>query len=439
MSGKLDSNGNEMKSPAKNRKGERPGFDKDVSIHLYPSADESPTKLDKAEEANFNVANDYRLSKKDKSNMRDLKIVKLESLHNNAEAYCQLIRRLTLEKWNKEDPAVLDNFMKAKDFSYCLHTQCAYTYNAAIEQMLKQIESYVTELIEYQKYETTFSPTEISGQGMEGFKKVFKENFQEFHEILSHQTEKLTWTFVECKYWEAVARIVFLEPYKAYKTQLSYLKYDIRKPYNESFASFKARVEEVFDYLDKFPVPGYKNSVPSASQFQNKHKWTNKEEVREAIFDALPKTWRDEFEKREPKDMRKVEEIQQFIFAMHKIEEEDKAHRQLMANTPTERTATQKRARNPNSNNNNNRSEMKAKKHQNNKMCNKCKRAGRSQFAYMSHSDAECKGTDHQTTKPKTQESSFQKDMRKQMLTLTKHQMTKLKRKKDDSDESESE
>ena len=61
--------------------------------------------------------------------------------------------------------------------------------------------------------------------------------------------------WLEREFWEDMARTVFREPHNAYRTQLKYLTGDIQKPFKESFSSYKARVEQVFNYLEDFPVP----------------------------------------------------------------------------------------------------------------------------------------------------------------------------------------
>ena len=130
--------------------------------------------------------------------------------------------------------------------------------------------------------------------------------------------------YMEEEYWEELARMVFREPYQAYETQLSYLMHDIQKPYNVSFTDYKARVEQVFGYLTSFPAPSLRNKDPIPDDIDKRNTPIKPNIIREALYNSLPKTWRDEFERRETVDVREVSEPI-FIDIMLKIEEEDNA------------------------------------------------------------------------------------------------------------------
>jgi hypothetical protein len=86
------------KPPAKVRKGKYLGFDKTIAIHLYPKMYDVPTPSDKPEEGSFSIIDDYCGSKRDKSNICQVMILKLEQLSNDAEAYCQLLEHLRSKK-----------------------------------------------------------------------------------------------------------------------------------------------------------------------------------------------------------------------------------------------------------------------------------------------------------------------------------------------------
>jgi hypothetical protein len=248
--------------------------------------------------------------------------------------------------------------------------------------------------------------------------------------------------YLEEEYWEELARMVFREPYRAYENQLSYLMHDIRKPYNVSFTDYKARVEQVFGYLTSFPAPSLRNKEPLPDDIEKRNIPIKPNIIREALYNSLPKTWRDEFERRETIDVREVSEPV-FIDIMLKIEEEDNAFRAKSAesknnNNNTNASGTSrgsKRSRDSNNGNGNQkkRSHDDNKKHKANKMCTKCKEAGRSRFAYTSHNDNECGA---KSTSGKRNPSN--RDIQKQLMQLQKMVEKNHKRKKDDSDSDES-
>ena len=385
------------KPPAKVRKGERLGFDKTVAIHLYPEEYDVPTPSDKPEEASFNVIDDYRGSKRDKSNLRDVKIPKLEQLSNNAEAYCQLIIRLQNEKWSKEDPKARDVFLKARDMAHCIHPLAAPAYKAAVDALMKKIQdrNFDSEIEDGpvpQGY--PWKVDDLVQTGLNGVQELLDQYGEQFADA-ALQSDDIDEAkgFLEMEYFDEIANLVFREPYRAYETQLNYLMHDIRKPYNVSFTDYKARVEQVFGYLPMFPAPSLRNKEPTQEDRIKRLQKIKPEVMREALYNSLPKTWRDEFERRETIDVREVSEPV-FIDIMLRIEEEDNAFRAKAAaskgnNQTNGNSRGVKRAREGNNNNDGKkkRSHDETKKHKANKKCNKCKEAGRSRFAYTSHND----------------------------------------------------
>ena len=253
------------KPPAKVRKGERLGFDKTIAIHLYPEEYDVPTPSDKPEEASFNVIDDYRGSKRDKSNLRDVKIPKLEQLCNNAEAYCQLIIRLENEKWAKEDPKLRDVFLKARDMAHCIHPLAAPAYKAAVDALMMKIQD--RNLNSELDNAVTGFPWKLDNlpkNGLNEVQELLDEHGEAFADaaLLSEDIDEAK-SLLEMEYFDEIAKLVFREPYRAYETQLNYLMHDIRKPYNVSFTDYKARVEQVFGYLPMFPAPSLRNKEPT--------------------------------------------------------------------------------------------------------------------------------------------------------------------------------
>jgi hypothetical protein len=75
-------------------KGERM-VDRIIPIQLYPNKVDSGVE---PEEIIFTTVVDPTKSEKSKTNLRELKIQKIELLTDNAEAYCALLNKLRTEK-----------------------------------------------------------------------------------------------------------------------------------------------------------------------------------------------------------------------------------------------------------------------------------------------------------------------------------------------------
>jgi hypothetical protein len=215
--------------------------------------------------------------------------------------------------------------------------------------------------------------------------------------------------------------------------------HDIQKPYNMSFTDYKARVEQVLGYLTSFPAPSLRNKDPLFDDIKKHNTPMKPNIIHEALYNSLPKTWRDELERRETINVREVSEPV-FIDIMLKIEEEDNAFRAKSAesrnnnnNHGTSNSRGSKRSRDGNNANQKKRSHNENKKHKANKMCTKCKEAGRSHFAYTSHNDNEYGA---KSTSGKKNPSN--RDIQKQLMKLQKMVEKNHKRKKDDSDSYES-
>lgn len=426
--------GSETKSPAKKpRKGERPGFDKTVAINLYPEEHDVPKALDNPEEATFSVKRNESISARDKTNIMEITIPKLEQLSDNAEAYCRLLSRLYNDKWSRTESSTLSQlfFMKARDFADCIHTQCSYSWNSAVGEFLRGTADRMERNMAQQgKSEVwAFSADDVRYGTLTTLRKLFEKHAQSIS-LATYGTrdDDLAIKALERYFWGVVEKAVFREPHRAYEVQLDYLKHDVRKPYSEDFVKFKTRLEEVFSYLTKFPARSLRGEMPNTEAYDERDKPIQRYEIREALFNALPKTWRDEFERRINMDVRKVPE-ETFMNIMLKIEEEDKAKRPLLETS----RSTGKRSRS-----NDNSSGSPKKKSRGNKFCNKCKDAGRSEAAYKSHNESDCK---YDSTRAKTDNRSGKRSevnqkrkpdfqvLQKQIMTMSK-QLTKLTRKK---------
>ena len=417
------------------RKGERPGFDKVVAIHLYPDVDDIPEKLDDTEEAVFNIKRDARKSSKDKTNLMELRINKIEHLMDNAEAYCKLLNRLNNDKWSREED--VDVFKKARDLNDCIHTKCVYTYVAAIDQFASKLADRAEARMKLMadRMDYSFTAENIRNGGMWGLEELFQDYGGEIADaIYSVADWKKGEERLERDFWDLIARLVFRESHRAYEVQYEYLMHDVRKPYNVDFMNFKRRMEQVFSYLPMFPIKSMRGSIPEPADYELQRQPIEEQKIREAIFNALPKKWQDEFERRENQDYRVLEDSQ-FIDIMLKIEEQDKAERATFEATKT----AGKRQKNDRGGGNT----SPKKKPRVKKLCNKCKQAGRSEAAYTSHDESACtfdpnrkKSADNNNNGGK--KSAFQ-IMQKQMLTMTKQleKLTKKRKRKGSSDESD--
>ena len=98
--------------------------------------------------------------------------------------------------------------------------------------------------------------------------------------------------------------------------------------FQESFSNYKARVEQVFNYLEDFPEPCLRGERPDYDPEGDEVKQTPVEPkvVRLAIFESLPARWRDMYDNRETADCRKLTEAE-FMATMIKIEEQENAAR----------------------------------------------------------------------------------------------------------------
>ena len=84
-----------------------------------------------------------------------------------------------------------------------------------------------------------------------------------------------------------------------------------------------------------FPAPSLRNKEPTEEDRIKRLQKIKPEVIREALYNSLPKTWRDEFERRETIDVRELSEPV-FMDIMLRIEEEDNAFRAKSPEEPKE-------------------------------------------------------------------------------------------------------
>ena len=260
-------------------KGERM-VDRIIPIRLYPNKVDSGVE---PEEIVFTTVVDPTKSEKSKTNLRELKIQKIELLTDNAEAYCALLNKLRTEKWDREAEEKSSFWTRSKDFADCISSRSKYTFDAACSQLMARVADKWGRFI-YLRKDNNSKLNEPLIRSMSVWKlesvysKVASEkkmwdrmvagDFRGESYIDDNGNEQemeppdrfVQW--LEREFWEDMARTVFRESHNAYRTQLKYLTGDIQKPFKESFSNYKARVEQVFNYLEDFPEPCLRGERP---------------------------------------------------------------------------------------------------------------------------------------------------------------------------------
>ena len=107
--------------------------DRIIPIRLYPNKTDSGVE---PEEIIFTTVVDPTKSEKSNTNLRELKIQKIELLTDNAEAYCALLNKLRTEKWDREAEEKSSFWTRSKDFADCISSRSKYTFDAACGQLI---------------------------------------------------------------------------------------------------------------------------------------------------------------------------------------------------------------------------------------------------------------------------------------------------------------
>jgi hypothetical protein len=412
----MSADANNVKKPAANSqdgnssheprmKGERM-VDRIIPIRLYPNARDTGSE---PEEIIFTTVVDPNKSEKVKTNLRELKIQKIELLTDNAEAYCSLMNKLRSEKWDREAEDKCSFWTRSKDFADCISSRSKYTFEAACGQLMARVADGFEKDFYLRKDNTAkLTTAALRSMSIWKFQAVYEKDRalwdllvkgsvadvteidEEGDEVVDYKQKKfLTW--LEREFWEDMARTVFREPHNAYRTQMKYLTGDIQKPFKESFSSYKARVEQVFNYLEDFPAPCLRGERPDEEDYNQVKEPVELEVVRLAIFESLPARWRDMYDNRETSDCRKLSEAE-FMATMVKIEEQELAARAAAKKAkPAPSTGSRKRSGgngtgNDGGSQNGNRKRKK-------RFCQKCKDLGRTELAYTSHDESYCKAS----------------------------------------------
>ena len=305
---KIAANSQEGNGTHENRmKGERL-VDRIIPICLYPNKIESGIE---PEEIIFTTVVDPTKSEKAKTNLRELKIQKIELLTDNTEAYCALLNKLQTEKWDREAEPTF--WTRSKDFADCISSRSKYTFDAACGHLMARVADkwsrgfYLRKMYNTSKMNESVLPS-MSVWKFEAIynkddeeKKMWNQTIDveiitkdiddEGNEIETDETKDKFIVWLEREFWEDMARTVFREPHNAYRTQLKYLTGDIQKPFKESFSSYKARVEQEFNYLEDFPVPCLRGERPTYDdddEFYERKEPVEPKVVRLAIFESLP-------------------------------------------------------------------------------------------------------------------------------------------------------
>ena len=447
-----------MSNSNEKRKGERPDTIRVPAIRMYPAKDASK-ETDK-EEVEYQTYHTYRNPNgdpKDKTNLNAVKVPKVLRIYGNAEDYCRLRARLERDVWGQMRPETCGFFVKMTDFRNALEPDCTEMKCAEDRFVLALYERMRKFNIPKGTSIENILATRLPDSGrLDALNRYFNEHKaqQSFVlNILYPPSDRMinsesvdAWAMMEREFWEHFVREIFPHPGQCFDTQVEYLRYDARKPLSESFAAYKARIEEIFSMLKYFPARAKKNCFPTAKSMDTRSRTVKEDVIRRAIYDGLPRSWQEEFRKRIQEDLLDMT-AEQFKTFFTKIEEED---RDNQSKKPKGKDSKEDSKTKPKGGD-----EKKSggdgsqKKKSGNKFCSKCKRLGRSEAAYKSHNTNDC------TWKTKESNESFKSDkkktssdfksmkkefkrMQKQLAKMEKAKGSGKKRKRDDSSSSDS-
>lgn len=423
----------------KKRKGERSETFRIPAIRVYPQKEDK----EEVQYAVFHTLRNPNGDRKDKTNLNEVRIPMIGRIYNNAEDYCRLRARLQRDVWAQMHPTTCNFFTKVNDFRHAMVHEFSEIKTAEDKFLtalyIRSRNAGVPEGKEADKYAFM-----IPGEGrMEALEKHFSSHATLQSAILDHLYPVRTingqevsgWTMLEREFWEYMAREIFPHPGECHDTQTEYLRYDVRKPLGESFASFKARMEEIFSMLNFFPARAKKNTFPSNESMDKRQKTILKGIVRKAIFDALPKPWQEEFKKRIHSDLMNMSD-EQFKSFFTKIEEEDQATRQSKKPKAEPSKEEPKKTGKGGDNNHQKKSGGGGDggfKRRTQKFCTRCKRAGRSEAVYKSHNTEDCRADDRKPAAYPTKrdpESAEIVKMKKEFKAMKK-MMAKMEKERD--------
>ena len=403
----------------KKLKGERETHRK-PNIHLYPIAkSDGSSETTQEEYQSFPALRDPSGQAKDKTNVVTVRIPRmLGPMSHRAEEYCQLRTRFDTDLWSRMPKGKCDLFTKARDFA-------SVTDPGATER--KAAERAFTTYVGDKAVKIEAGGVEVPG-GSECVPTNCRVGDLEMHiRFLPANSRWVSTVFnadpadarsplsseglMERIYWECMAREIFRSPHEAYTVQLEYLQHDIRKPYNEKFTHFKHRVEELFSYLKYYPAPCKRSCFPTNDEMDVRDAPVSTTYIRKAVYNALPKSWHEAFEKRTPEDVLSLSE-EEFMTTFNTIEEEDLRNRTSQEKKKDENSKPKSNKRTQSGSGNG--GEVPNKKMRHSKFCKKCKELGRSQAAYTSHNASECTWKDgKQSAQSSLTSNSHGNDFRK--------------------------
>ncbi len=413
-------------------KGERETHRK-PNISMYPIAkSDSGSEPTVEDYQTFSALRNPKGRRTDKTNLTSVRILRMRGpMAYRAEDYCKLRTRLENELWNRMK-GKCDVWSKARDFASVTEpeaverTSAERLFTSHIANKAIKLEQGGTEI----PGGATTIPTNCRMGDLDIFIKahpqpiswrtaVFKTDPLDVASALDAKQ------LMERLYWEMMAREIFRSPHDAYTTQIEYLQHDVRKPYSEKFTHFKHRMEELFSYLKYFPAPCKRSSFPTNLDMDLRDRAIERDVIRRAIYNALPKSWHLAYEKRTPEDVLGLTE-EEFMTMFNTIEEEDLRERESQdaqkERAKSDKNKNGKRPADASNNGTNGGEKDNNKKLRTSKFCKKCKEAGRSQAAYTSHNGSECtwKGkTSAQSSLTSNSNSEFQK-MRKEFKAMKK-------------------
>jgi hypothetical protein len=374
---------------------------------MYPIAKSDSTSDEREEEyMSFSSLRDPEGLANDKTNVMTTRIPKMRgALAHRAEEYCKLRSRFESEVWGRLPTGKCTLFSKVRDFASVTDPEVAERaaaerlFTSHIAAKAKRLAASGKDL----KFKAAQVPSNTRIVDLELFMTTTGHaNFK--NALFGMDTQDINSpcgldALMERLYWECLAREIFRSPHDAHTTQLEYLQHDVRKPYNEKFTHFKHRVEELFSYLKYFPAPCQRSAFPSTAQMDERDRAIPKNQIRRAVYNALPVSWHTAYEKRTSEDVLALSD-EQFMTIFNTIEEEDLRERAVQEaqkkKSEPEKNKNGKRPKDSGSESNHggetgsSNQNHNHKKKRSSKFCKKCKDAGRGQPAYTSHNESEC-------------------------------------------------
>ena len=388
----------------KHHKGEK-SADVDVQIRLYPLKKDSDDDTKESSEATISVIVDDTKKGTD-DNLYKVSIPYMDKLELEAETWISNIITLNNAIFERKGWTGADHLMQRfQKYQRFLRKRALIDFMSCQTQARKEIlDSYNWDEDEEDERDSPINTIrekdmkeflswlelDSTLQGM-GYLLDSDENTDETYEEAKEQCFQ---DFEQYVYWY-MGQKLFKGHRSTYTDHKKYFMNFLSKPYDESIVDFNNKMREYATSFAYLQPPSRKNCSNAADALWEKRKLLEEEEIREAIFDALPKSYRDYINTTYDQDYQSMEEIE-FLEAMTAYEVIDdgikkeksaararqkEANKQEAKKRDTERKAAK---RSDSSSKRDNRNQSKRPK----RHCSHCEKAGRDK--YWTHNTEDC-------------------------------------------------